>query len=259
MTLTSSPLSSAQVLGDIIANYGEFYGCKLTNDRCEELALMRLDRKTLGQEAALMQTKWFCYRRLHFIKATYLFAEAYKRAFERCWKVNFDRWELAKTGLKPWSGADIFDLSEQRYMGFVRARQAADHFGVPYDTFCRYALQAVLDNGWMLKEASKHGSMPRPEYLRALTPIKVAVRTWELEECPAKLRFSPLRYYLLEHYVEAPDQDDHQTWLINQIKERPTPKYALAKVLYGRPMLFEERAVEVWGERTIQDARATTR
>lgn len=254
--MTSSPLSSARVLADIIEHYGEFYGAKLTEQRCEELALTRIGPELLRAEASLMQTKWFCYRRMHFVKATYLFANAYRDAFEQAWKRNFDRFELAKTGIRAWSGPDIFDLERSRIQGFVKARQAADRFGVPYNVFCRVAVQAVLDDAWTLKQSYKHNTIPRPEHLRSLHAIKTTVRTWELEECAAKLRFSPLDYYLTQHYVGATDQDAHQSWLIDQIKRRQTPSYALRHVVIDRPMLFPERAAEVWGEKLISNLGA---
>lgn len=205
----------------------EFFGADLSRERCEALAIEKIDRRLLKEERALKDMRWFDYRWLHPVKATYLFAHHYSNAYRLMSERRFDA-ERAPY-VKGFKGKDIFTVKSPTYLGFWRARQMADRHCIPYDFYTRTAMM------WAI-ETAKWPNAPRPHQLYSGELAEKVVATWD-EEMRRAIRLPASPFYRVENYAGHPIQDSFQEWLAAQIKTRANPERALMTYLYYVPML----------------------
>ena len=247
--------------------FGPFVGHDLSFEDCERLALtpvpsrwprsdkketikdvphkQAVDDRLIAVEPSLHRRAWFDYRALHPVKRTMLFAHIYGQRYNRIYKKYFDRdCGAGKTGL---SHPNIFNMNSGMITSFYRGRQIADDLAIPYDFYIGHAFECCLQTiGWT--------EMPRPNQIYGAEVQAQVVGDW-FDYSKARLHFGEDRRYLLENYIGHVDQDDHQKWLINQAGLRNQPEHTLARVIFERPMLFEDRAAAEFGVEKIETAR----
>jgi hypothetical protein len=166
-----------------------------------------------AKEVPLFKTKWFDYRRDHPLRSTYMFAQAYREAYRYMTAIRFDR-DKAKY-VKGFSGDDFLNLKgASGKSGFLRARIIADRYGIPYDFWCREAMRYAEDMSW--------SNMPRPAQLYSPEMINHILVRWEREQS-VSLRCAEHPFYAPENFVDNPDQQQYQQYLINFIKVPASP------------------------------------
>ncbi|CAO3459905.1 hypothetical protein [Azospirillum argentinense] len=258
-----------------LAKFGEFYGSFRTpTDQFRLLHTHIEPAKTphdlFAQEPALFRSKWFDYRFLTPVMATYLYAEVYRRTYQRLFARHVDR-ERAKyaRGTKfeeifpdaggperkakrllpaPPKRATGEKNKPHQLTGYWVGRQVADAIGAPYDVYIELAMEKCLR--WQREY------LPRPTQLYSDQVINHVTDQWA-ERCRAKLYVAEDPRYRMERFKGTPDQIAHQTWLMDQLSRRPSGVRAhlLGKYLWDEPLLGVDAVVERFGPAIIQEAR----
>lgn len=225
----------------MIECYGTFFGQTLTHEECEVLAIARIDRKLLAAEPALYESKWFDYRPLHPVMATYLCVHYYNRAFGDFVGKYFDHGRRFMVGFK---GKDFMNTRE--FKSFWRLRQKADELGIRYDFFMREAMNFCAAHGWR--------QPPRPQMISTNNDMLVEITNKWAMECRAKIQFAVSPRFQVEHFVGGRDQLAYEDYLIGEIMKRPHPKYALHAALYIYGHLRIEAALAKLPDSAIEGA-----
>lgn len=220
---------------------GSFFGADLGFLNYEILTIQHIPRKELKEEPALMRTKWFDYRRLHPMQATYYLADCYNRAYGDFMAMCIDRDLKHMRGFK---GKDFLNAREK--LSFWRLRQLCDRLGIRYDFFMRHAMRWCFKNGWT--------RAPRPQHITSNEDlITDAMLAWE-EECAAALQVARDPWFLVQNYAGHEDQRAHEQFVVAQIKTRRHPQYALNAALYVHDVLRIEEAIREFDLWRIHDA-----
>lgn len=221
--------------------FGPFFGAALDPVSCDALAIGKIDRKLLTGEARLYQFKWFDYRPLHPVMATYLFAAAYNRAYGDFMGECFDR---GKRFMVAFKGKDVMACREVK--SFWKLRQKVDELGIRYDFFAREAMAWCGDNGWK--------QPPRPAHVASNDDLLVHVSNlWEQEQ-RAKIQWARHPRYTAAAFAGAADQLAYEEHLVARIMQKPLPKYALHTALYQFDALRIETALARLPLSAINDA-----
>jgi len=203
-----------------------------------------IPREHLALESTLNRTKWFDYRFMSSMKATAVFAKEYQRFFQAKHARTFSSEEAPKKRGIPLGG--ILD-SRGELNGTWKARQVADAIGVPYGFFIEAAMSACLDAGWK--------RIPRPNQLTADWIVVKVTSKWE-EWCKATFPRSKLPHYRLENYQGIASQDDHQAWVLQQLKDRGGNSHAVGKVCFLERVVPPALAEMEFGRERLEAARA---
>src|SRR5690606_1370421 len=110
---------------------GGLFGDGLDLEHYEIMMMQYVPAKDRKIEAELMTTKWFDYRLMHPVQATYYFYRQYKDAYREYYRraINYE----AAAFVKPTKQHDF--LLSREAMSFWRLRQAVDALGIRYDFF----------------------------------------------------------------------------------------------------------------------------
>jgi hypothetical protein len=224
--------------------FGEFFGHDLEQAALDEIAKTTLASAGLRESPGLFQTKWFDYRRLHPVLATYLFAHFYSRAYRRMMvrRVGIERGLY----MRGFSGGDIF-LRLDLYRGFWRARQTADQHGIPYDYYNNFAIRWADSSLWK--------NLPRPAQLTGEKLLDALLKSWE-KDSSETLRLPEDPHFMARNYAQLPEQVAFQNWLCGRIERHPSTTEVLASALYVTEMLDEGVAIAHFGEAQIQRAKS---
>lgn len=185
---------------------------------CETL-MLSVPRKILEGEVSLFATKWFDYRRLHPVQATYLFAHHYEVAYRRSYAMTRD--VVAAEFTKPLRASDLFESAD--VLSVWRARQACDSIGVPYDFYAHRALEHSVKNGWRF--------IPRPNQIYTDSMVDDVREAWEVR-CGDILQ--------IVNDAELFETHELKDWYIKQLKRRLSPAYAASRLLTLGAMTTED-------------------
>lgn len=224
---------------------GNYFGSKFKPDHFEALTIQHIPKKELVCESQLMQTKWFDYRLMHPMHATYYFIKLYHEAYrDFCRRsMNHEAAAYVRCIKEP----DFLDCREK--LSFWRLRQAIDALGMRYDFFLRFAMKWIHR---MIGAGKVYP--PRPSMLsKNADLLGAAMLAWD-ELCCASLQFASSPYFRVSNYVQCQCQKAHQTFVIGQIKRRRIPHYSLHAALYLYDIVSIEAAIENFGEQTVSRA-----
>lgn len=197
---------------------GTFEGSSLSRESADELAIATIPAKLLGKEAQLFRSKWYDYRRLHPMVATYYFVHCYGEAYRDAMVKSFD----CERGIYRKGVKGNFILKKER-LSFWRLRQMADGMGIPYRPFLTAAISHYIDHtGWK--------NVPRPGHLAAGTAPSAAYEAWE-SLCKHRLQLPVDPFFTAEGFVGHPYQVECELWLLEQAQRRERPKFALAALV----------------------------
>lgn len=230
-----------QTPSEIEQTHGSFFGAALDPQSCDVLAIAKIDRKLLNRETALYKSKWFDYRPMHPVLATYLLAHHYNRAYGdmvgQCYDHN-------KRFMVAFKGKDVMACREVK--SFWKLRQRIDELGIRYDFFCREAMSWCIDNGWK--------QPPRPAHVATNDELIIHVTNlWEMES-RAKIQWARSARFTAAAFVGAPDQLAYEEHLTARIMQRPHPKYSIHAALYLHDALRIEAAIERLPLSAVSDA-----
>lgn len=224
---------------------GNFFGGNLGFLNYEVLTIQHINHKEARIEPELMATKWFDYRRLHPMQATYYFVKCYNDAYR-----DFYR-KAVNAGAAPFvrgiKDHDFLDAKEK--MTFWRLRQNCDKVGLPYDFFLRFGMSKhhrTIGDGKVYA--------PRPTmFVKNEELFADALIAWE-EAQQASLRIACDPYYRTSNYTGSRDQQAHEAFVVGQIMRRRVPHYALHAALYLFDVVRIEEALRRFDEHVVNAA-----
>lgn len=227
------------------ALFGRFPGDDLTLAGCEALLIRRWQPKERFREPALMTQKWWDYRSLHPVQATYLFSHLLTLEVRRIIRTHIDDapplvrddgsvmdWNPIKAGdvLTPPMRAQSVPFWERKILGLIRARQAADADGIPYPVFIAAGLKHFYFGGGTYVLARNARKMPEPNLLYGEACLAEIRKTW-LETIQSKLQHAAHPRYRETNRDGHPDHAEHRRWLIQQLEARAVREYVGAKLV----------------------------
>jgi hypothetical protein len=195
-----------------------YLGANLTWDDYEMLALARISEPHRRIEPELFQSKWFDYRHLHPVSATYMYAAQYAAAVRECYIQTKDKNSVDE--VKAFTPENVFECRE--LIGFWLARQGLDRLGVRYDFALRYAMTRFATRGWRF--------FPRPNQLHSEELLLDIRDAWRVE-CKHTLQLAKHPKYLADNYTAHPDQIGYLKWLCTQVESREHPHRAVSRLL----------------------------
>lgn len=214
----------------------------------------RLPKPMIEDERFLFSQKWFDYRKVHSIIATFMFAEAYETAYKETYTRELDH----KRGpyVKGLKNRDIFtplkDAAADRsrlttLTGIWKSRQHADLMGIPYLFFCRSALK------WTMRKSRKYIARPTQLYsFDLLTAISNDWREW----IAGRAVVAEDAIFKNENYRGAPIQDAHHDWLLELAAKRENPAPLIYQLLYVDDVLLESKVEHRYGANMLERARS---
>lgn len=224
---------------------GNFYGGNLGILNYEILTIQNFKHKETRTESELMASKWFDYRRLHPLQATYYFVKCYNDAYRDFYRkaVNADAAPFVR-GIK-----DHDFLKAKEKTTFWRLRQVCDSVGLPYDFFLRFAMgrhNRIIGDGKVYA--------PRPTaFVKNDELFADAMLEWE-GSLLASMRVAKDPYYRVSNFVGGRDQIDHEAFVIRQIANRRVPRYSLHAAMYLYDVVRVEEALRFFGESLVKEA-----
>lgn len=226
---------------------GNFFGGNLGFLNYEILTIQHIAHKELKCETELMATKWFDYRRLHLMQATYYLVKCYNDAYR-----DFYRQAIDASRAPFVRGIKEFDfLNAKEKMTFWRLRQNCDRVGLPYDFFMRFAMS------WhyrIIGAGDGRVYAPRPTFFVKNEELFAdAMIAWE-DICKATMRVSTDPYYRTSNYTGSRDQQAHEAFVIGQIKQRAVPHYSLHAAMYIYDVVRIEEALMQFDFHVVQAA-----
>lgn len=191
----------------------EFFGQGLDR-KIMELKGMKIDPEHREGEAGLMHKRWFDYRGLHPVEATYLYAHFYKEQTLKFYESVIDIRTLENA--RAFVPDDIFMSRDMTSMWL--ARRCADEHGLPYPFVLRFAQDRFFNRA--------QRTFPRPNQLYGEEFEIDLLAAWK-EEVSRKITYSTHPRYKLAAWKGERDQAEHLDFVLNQIKARPAPRHRL--------------------------------
>lgn len=227
---------------------GNYFGSRLNHDHYEILTVQHIPRKERDGESALMDKKWFDYRLMHPMQATYYLVHLYREAYRDFVRRSMN-YEAA-----PYSQAikeRDFVLAREK-LSFWRLRRTIDQLGMRYDFFLRFAmsyLHKMIGNGKVYP--------PRPSMLMKEELLGEALAAWE-DMCESSLQFAQSPSYRVSQFNQCfrADQKAHEQFVIGQIKKRRVPRYSLHAAIYLYDVVSIEAALQAFDVQTVEGALA---
>lgn len=234
-------------MNQVIPNWlGLFYGRKLSFNDFEVLAIQHIPRTLLKEESGLMQTKWFDYRRLHPMQATYHFMKCYTLAYQEFNRVAVDA-EKAPF-MRPIKGNDF--ISGREKLAFWKLRQMVDKLGIPYPYFLARAMR------WYVEECFRRQSLyaPRPGHITTNEELIVTIMMdWE-EDCLIRLKIPADDWFRTSNFVGNEHQLAYEKFILEQINNRQHKRFSLSSAIYKYQVLRVEMALIKFGGKLVSDA-----
>lgn len=222
---------------------GKFYGDCFSEEIYKKLAENKFAPFVLAGERKYFLTKWFDYRRLHFLQATYYFIAVYNVFYKQWYKrtVNVER--------APYALITKRDFVESTQRGdFMRCRRFCDRNGLPYDFFIINAIRhKVIDNDERL-------FFPRPSQICPSDRDEEEhyIRLWNYE---TKIRYAKDPFLKTPQWVGNPIQIGYENYIVKKIKQkRSAVDLILFNAIYTQQALRIERAFEEFDCSLVLDA-----
>lgn len=218
----------------------EYFGCDLLVEQYEAINYTRLGKDVRMKESELYVRKWFDYRPLHPVQATYLFAACYQRVAQHHFAMTKDV-DQAQS-IKAFEPEDVFKGSERT--SFTVARQNLDRIGVRYIFGINFAFKRCAERGWRI--------FPRPNQLHNAELLDDLRDAWQ-EECSVRMQTPRHPRYRADNYIEHPDQNAWHAWISREVDRRERKDWALAE-LFRRKLYPEAVAVKHFGSELVAKA-----
>jgi hypothetical protein len=203
---------------------GNFFGGNLGFLNYEILTIQHIPVKEMKAEAELMGLKWFDYRQLHPMKATYYFAKCYTVAYQDFYRKSLNA-EAAQY-VRFLKGHDFLEARENK--SIWKLRQLCDRMGMRYDFFLGFAMK----RHHKMMDCTGKIYAPRPAHLLCNEElIADAMLAWE-EQCQISMQVARNPWYRVSNFNGHKDQLAHEAFVIAQINTRQHKQYSLHAALY---------------------------
>ena len=186
------------------------FGLDLPAEEYDRLMFLHVRKDWQKFEGPLFTSKWFDYRFMNPVAATYQYAADYVRVYKLFFRATIDR--AAAEFVRPLKDPDLFKCPQTTISAIWRGRQHADAMGMPYTVYQTLAMESVLKY-W------KQRHLPRPCQLYSNQVCERVAAEWEKRQLGI-LYFGAHSAYRMQRYVGAQVQDDHHEWLFDQAAKR---------------------------------------
>lgn len=228
--------------------FGSFIGADRDFDAYESVAFKLIPKKLREKEAALFGSKWFDYRQMHAVQATYLFVHFYNVAYGGFLAQTSD---VKLRYAKAIKGGDVFLQNEGKghrdRLAFWRLRQRADEYGIRYDFFVRAAFACFVEDGWV--------NAPRPQHVDNDEITLRVLDAWH-RDCRDRIQWARNPFFTVKEWSGHPDQTAYESSIVEAIKRKPTKRFAIHGAIYERDALRIERAIVEFSEDDVAEAIA---
>lgn len=214
---------------------GSFYGSNFDYFDYERITINKFLPLTRGTADA-MKSRWFDYRRLHPLQATYYFYDCYINIYQQLSKKYFGKKAL---------GSRTKDFVEGRERNsFWMLRNFCDTHGFSYPWYLYTMIEYRLESGEFKNR------LPRPQHLLRddKSEIEALIETWKGRFQGDVLQAATDPFYRVERWVNNPVQREHEDMLVLQIKNKKIKHYALKTLVYDRHILRFERVLAEFPE-----------
>jgi hypothetical protein len=230
------------------------YGLDTSADDAARLMFQFINNDWIKVETALYTGKWFDYRFLNPVQATYLYAHHFVRCYRAAFSRNID--SIKGPNIRIVLDEDMFHIREgatkkdvarrkQQISGLWRGRQVADAMGMPYDVYLDRAFHWTL-RYWQQRH------LPRAQQLYGDIATDRAAIDWD-EYQNHKLYFSRLPQYQNTAYEAITaqmndgdfegkilqSQNAHHEWLFEQAERRGNHPEVLSRMIFDDKVLPE--------------------
>jgi hypothetical protein len=213
------------------------YGLDTDTERCD-LLMFRMIRKDYQEyEKPLFSSKWFDYRFMHPVQATYLYAHEFTLAYRRFFRSTISR--AAAETIRIQKKEDLFDCEKAYISAIWRGRQHADAMGIPYDAYIDFAMTKMLNN-W------NRSHLPQAATLYSGEVCEYVQAQWETRQGETPF-IGKHPEFKLNRYVGTPHQNDHHEWLLAQVEKRQSASRIMLSQLYNDELLPMEKIVMRFG------------
>jgi hypothetical protein len=240
------------------------FGLETGRDEAARIMNRWIKNDWVTVETALYRGKWFDYRFMNPVQATYLYAHEFVKAYKQAFSVNIDT--ATAQFVKPLDVERMFVEPEQkqdetekafrkrvashkmRTTGIWRGRMVADAMGMPYEVYLELAFHWTL-RYWQQRH------LPRPQQLYSDLVVERATIAWE-ERQQAEFYYSALPQYKNGLYHEASAmianndrlegtilhaQNQHHEWILTQCQDRVNGHELLAQMVFHDEVLPLEK------------------
>lgn len=217
-----------------------FYGCDLPA-KMLEMKGMRIDPEHREGEAHLMRVRWFDYRQMHPVTATYFFAECYRLQTAKFYEQMVDIRTVEEA--RAFTPDDIFMSRDLTAMWL--ARRCADEHSLPYPFVLRFAQDRFF--------ARTQHNFPRPNQLYGEEFEIDLLAAWR-ELLARSLTVAESPRYRMKAWQGALDQAQHVKFVVDQIRARPAPRHRLIARMLRDDVLSVGIAASQFSEQEALDA-----
>lgn len=224
---------------------GEFYCNNLAFDHYEILMINKIPKKERKIETELMTTKWFDYRLMHPMYATYYFYHLYIKEFQAFWAkaINFE----TSSFIYPFKGDARLDFMKAREaLSIWRLRQKADLLGIRYDFFLKTAFNKIHR-----MQAGGRIIPPRPAMFNKEELLAEIHNEW-LAMCKASLQIACSPYFTVLNFNNSLMQREHESFVLDQVAQRTIPYYSLSSCLHLYEVVSIESALQRFDFNIVQ-------
>jgi hypothetical protein len=222
-----------------------FFNDNLAFDHYEILTVNKVPLKDRKKESELMASKWFDYRLMHPMMATYYFYHLYVQEFQAFLAKTVNR--DTATFIFPFKGEARFDfLKAREALSIWRLRQQADLLGIRYEFFLKTAfnkMYRMIANGRVVP--------PRPAMFNKVEFLSEIHIEWEAM-CKAVIQFACSPYFTVSCFENSLMQLDYESYMVRQVWSRRIPYYSLSACLHKYEAIRIERAFKEFDPQTIQ-------
>jgi hypothetical protein len=224
-----------------IEHLGDFVGAGRSNARVEAFLMGQLAPADMELAAGLYEKRWFDYRFVPLGTSLSYFIHQYHLAYREIVRRFRGKRRMYQAG-------PLVDLPKAHVTGFWRAMCYADEFGLPYDFFILAVMEWADRRGWH--------HIPLPANLYDDRAVIEVTEKWS-QRLQDRFITATAPEYDLVNYVGHPAQDAYHGYLIQQVRARHVPRFALATVLFERPQLPMQLALDSFGAEMVREAKRT--
>ena len=190
-----------------------------------------------------MATRWFDYRDMHPVAATYLFAHFYVEQTRKFYIQNVDIRTVEDA--RAFAPDDIFMSRDLTSMWL--ARRAADELGLPYPFVLQFAQSRFLSRLQL--------RFPRPNQLYG-EEFEIDVAAAWTERLGCQLTYSTQPRYKASAWARQLSQAQHIKFVVQQVKRRPGPHHRILARLFNEDVLAAHLIKNQFSQKELSDAES---
>lgn len=223
----------------------EYIGSNLTHFDYESLTLEFISKKDRADEPCLFDRKFWDYKPLHPMQATYLFAHHYKNAIKSAIMRRTDLYKgLSYKGLKK---EDFLECSKRVINGLWRGRQHADAFGVPYDIWCNSAMKYAESRDWQYLPNPTQIYSKKTSSEKDIDMVSAIVSRWD-EVKSSQFIGATHPFFQAENYCGNPYQRAYQAAILKHLRSTQVKGAFIATYGLEKKQLMVDLLTKEYGD-----------